>query len=694
MSYIEHPIHLALSVVSSTLIQESLVAIDFTTIYRYSLEGEYKSHTTIGGISTLPYRYTKSINISQDGRYALLCDSMNSKAILISLQTKKVLINIKMDKKPKFSLISSDMIYMMIANAVGRIAVYNIKTLELYDEFALPDEVSNASFTNDGSKIFVTTLNRGLYIYDISTKIIQTALKLNDVAEVISVTSDNNQVLLFTRSGNTFSYNVALKCLYRGDPSYEWPTTLAHSKENNVVLVGTRSSELFIYSAGRGNILGSIAFEPWGITSLSVSQSTVFVGFSDGNGILLDTNEAAQKAKAFLDSSNIEELSLLIVESPLIFINKEFCSMLDEHYEKILNHEPVADDERKGFNALLSLLLANETQYGKLYERVFKCPNIGTFFKSIELGENSNACKAAYEAPMLKQLKEFKELRTSCYKNIESDLRVLEKNPLEFKEYLESNPNACINCKYGAINYSDGFVEAYEKLKISADSKNYVMLLEITNNYPLLRQTNIFKRMIHQGESLIDKTVLMLGANKIDEALNYATKLTLIKPFEKTGNDFKAQIAMHMEFKKVCDSQNIAQIFALAQKNPVLKTTEIFKAQVLRYEDHAKTASIMALKGEPLEALKIISNYLEIVHFKSKNEELIKLGLLYEIKKHAPAGEEEELLKKYHQCFGWDKHYDSVCNFFHLQSNKELKIGEITQECLSQSTLLLQDRKK
>jgi len=695
MQYVQKAIHLSLSVVASVFKEDALVAIDTTpTIYNFSHDGEFLSHNSIGGFDSFAYRYTKSIALSNDGHYTLLCNAQNSKALLIDLTTKKLLLQIKMEKSPKFALFSPDMLYCIVANAVGRVMLYNITTLELYDEFAFPDELANASFTPDGAKLMVTTLNKALYIYDIASKKIETKQELKEIAELLFIANDASDILLFTRTGETLRYNVTTAQLFNADPSYEWATTLTHSSNKRVVLVGTRSSQLFLYSANKGNILGTLSFEFWGISSLCCTNRELFIGFSDGNGILLDLSEQIQQAKEMLEAKEIEKLSLSIVESPLVFLDAEFCDLIVSNYEQILEYKPLGSQERAGYDAIVSLLLSDERYNAILLKQLYGSDEIISFTQELEVGRVKEACELAYSAPLLRQLKEYSKLRTNCYVQISKEIKILERNPHEFNEYLDSKSHSCLQCEHGVVTLSGGIVEAYKKLCSAAEAMSYASVLEIVSQYPLFRQTKVFARMMHYGESLIDKTLIMLGANKIEEALKYATKLSLIKPFAKTGDDFKKQIALYVSFKKACDTQNITQICSIVKGSPALKTTELFKKQVTLYNEHAKPAFAMAHAGDVNGVLKHMSKYLALEHFIAKNNELKRLALLYEIKNYAPDGEERELLAKYYQCFGWDEHYESVCNFFQIEVQKELKDEDIDPQCYEKSSFLEGERIK
>ena len=123
-----------------------------------------------------------------------------------------------------------------------------------------------------------------------------------------------------------------------------------------------------------------------------------------------------------------------------------------------------------------------------------------------------------------------------------------------------------------------------------------------------------------------------------------------------------------------------------------MRTTELFKKQLLLYNEQAKPATIMAQKGDLSGVLKQMSKYLSLEYFTSKINELKRVALLYEIKNYAPYGEESDLLAKYYRCFGWDEHYDAICKFFGIEVHKEPKREDINPECYEKSSFLVGER--
>ncbi len=431
-----------------------------------------------------------------------------------------------------------------------------------------------------------------------------------------------------------------------------------------------------------------MSFEFWGVSTLSATTQKLFVGFSDGNALLLDVSQDVVKAKELLETKDIERLSLLVGDSPLIFLDSTFCDMLQESYETVLEYKALGAQENKGYDALISYMLSDERCQKELLRQLYSSMEMVSFTQELESGNTKDACELAYEAPLLRQLKEYGAMRSECYKEVAKELKMLEQNPYEFSEYLARQEKSCLACKHGVVRFSGDLVEAYKKLRGAAEAMSFATLFEIVSLYPLFRQTKIFARMMHYGESLIDKTLIMLYAGKTDEALKYATKLALIKPFAKTGDDFKKQIAVQVNFQKACERENIEQVCALVKEHPQLRITELFKAQVARYNDHIKPAYAIAFSGDVQGLIKYLGKYYTVEYFKSKNQELKRLALLYEIKNYAPLGEEEELLIEYHRCFGWDEHYENVCKFFNLEPRADLKDMPESGDCLEQMSFL------
>lgn len=677
------------SIIASAINEDEIVTIDSTpTIFIHTQSCGYVNHTNLKGFGSLPYRYGHSVALSPNGQYALVCDTKSDKALFIGVSNKKIIANIKMNKGPNYTVFSHDSSAFMIANGVGRVGIYLCDGAKLLYEFAVVDEISCASFSEDRQKLVIGCLDKKIYVIDIYKKNVQKTIELEEVPEAISFSYCKNHLIAFTRNGNTSLINITMNQHFKADPLSEWPSVLSPISQSDVILVGSRSSQLFVYTASKGIQLGSINLDYWGITSIVSTQKTLFVGFSDGNGEHIDISQSIQEAFTYLEQKNYEKLSLLASSTPLIFINLELCQAIDTHFKAIFAYHPIAPGEKKGYDALVALILSNNEKRAELLSTLYASAEIVPFMEQLSNGEVEHACNAANDSPLLRQLREFNELRTRCFSTITQEIHLLEESPEKLKAHIESMPHNCITCVSGIIPSMQSLETELEKLKSSAAANNYAALLDITERFPIFRQTRLYRKMMNYGEALIDRTLMMMRVQKMSQALEYATKLSQLKPFARTGLDFKEQINNFNKFKDACEKENLAQIFAIATDAPAFKATDLFKAELERYKKTTQGALFLAQKGD-LPGVKIVlAKYAAIEYFEEKNLEFIKLALLNEIRFFAPYGEEEKALKRYHECFGWDEEYDKLSHQLQVTAIQTVKLEEISSECKSITTFI------
>lgn len=691
-------LHVARSIIASSFTETSLICIDSTPIiYTFSLQGEYEKHVNLKSFESYPYRYGHSIALSDHGEYALLADSDNHKVLLVNLEKNKVISHLKCTTQPDFCMFSHDTRYFVIANSIGRLSVYNIETMEIVFESPFADGISTVSFTDNGINLVVATLDKKVYLYNFHTKQLIKKFSVDAIVEAFSFSENSNQIVLFTRMGNTSVINIAMNHTFKADSFSEWPTISAYRPHGQIVLLGTRSSSLFIYTASNGVQLGSIALNNWGITSISLTDTNVFIGFSDGTGMILDMQTEIELAIKALESKNYAQLSMIAAESPLIFINNTLCKSIETHYEAIFAYSPASSEEKRGFEALVSIILSNDSKRVNLLTSLYTSDKIVPFMEHISNGEVEKACYTAHESPLLRQLREFKELRTNCCSYLIKELRLLENDPDTFKTYIDSisqDVSRCAHCAHSFLPTPESLEEGYKQLTSSLSANNFAVITEITERYPILRQTRLYRRMMNYGEALIDKTLMMLSSGNILEADKYAANLSRIKPFALTGQDFKNQIKSYETFINACQNKNLQQIFSIATENPALRTTNEFKQQLLQYRNMIQTPALaLAYKGEVTQVISLIAPYSTITYFEEKNMVLLKTALICEIEHYAPFTEEQQLLESYHNCFGWDEHYERVCILFGIVPNTTQTLSEITAECKSKTTFLTGDRK-
>lgn len=686
-------LHALRSIIASTVNENGIVLIDSTpTMYSYSTHGEYIKHANMKGIEPYPNRYGSSVAITNDGKVALVSDGTNGRVLFLSLDPVKLVSTIPLPN-PDVVLFSDDNRFFVIGSDSGRLDIYKTDNCERLCELHLSDTIVCVAFSKKGDKIAISTMDKKIHLLRTDTCKVVHIFRLDDIAEAVTFSADNNKVVGFTRSGTTYVLNILLQQQFLGDPSLEWPTHIASGFSHNVVLLGTRSNQLLIYNNSDGIKLGCINFDYWGITSLSATSEKVFVGFSDGNGIIIDLSTTLNEAKNAIDTGNIGKLSLLASEHPLIFINQDLCTKMDQQHEAILKFNPSNPDERKGHEAIVSHIIADGMIRKELMQALYASEEIVPFMEKISTGNAQGACVSVYKAPHLRQLREFHEVRSSCLKELMHEIKLLEIDPGKFNEYINSAPGGCTKCVHSLIPRPEVLEENYKKLVSSASTRNFAALSEIGQQHQVLRQTKIYRRFMSYGESLIDKTLALMAAGKMDEADEYASKLTRIKPFALTGNDFKNQIKAFDAFANAAKSNNLIKLFALSSEHPALRTTQIFKDQVEAYKKNIMTpANLLAKKGEVAKVISVLAPYIAIEYFEEKNLTLLKKALIHEIELYAPMGEERSLLNRYHSCFGWDHEYAQVCLALRVNPNVIKKLDPLTAECKSITTFLTGER--
>lgn len=682
-------LHTLRSIIASTINETDLILIDSTpTLYRYSVNGEYQKYGNMKGIQSYPHRYGSSIAITNNAEFGLVCDPSNERVLFLSLQPIKLFSTISIEKSD-IVLFSDNNQFFAIGSVTGRLKVYETLNCTLLCEINLSDGVVCAAFSNDGSKLVISTMDKKVHLFYIATKKVAHIFRLDDIVEAITFSCDNNKIVGFTRFGSTYVFNIMLKQQFLGDSTLEWPTHITSGFNEHVILLGTRSNQLLIYNNTDGAKLGSMHFDYWGITSISADNKQVFIGFSDGNGVIINLHDSLTEAFKAIETGNISKLSLLAAETPLIFVNNDLCHGIAMLYEAIFAFRPTSQDERKGYESIVSLIIADSAIRKELMQTLYSSEDIAPFMEEISLGNAQKACIKAYKAPLLRQLREFHEVRSNCMNELITEIKLLENDPVKFKEYIASAPPACSGCVHSIIPNPEILEENYKKLVSSASANNYSALMEIAETYGILRQTKVYRRLMHYGEALIDKTLIMIAAGKMNEADIYATKLTRIKPFALTGNDFKNQIKSFDTFENASKSNNLAKVFSMASEYPALRTTEIFRLQLENYKKNILIpASLFIKSGEVSKLILLIAPYSAIEYFEEKNSVLLKKALIHEIELFAPYGEEQALLDRYHSCFGWDEEYDQVCITLKISPNRTKKLTETTQECKTLTTFL------
>ena len=681
LSYLS--LHVSRSVVAASLGPSGVSLVDSSPmLYKYSQEANYEKHTFLKGFKSYINRYGKIAATSDDGNYFILCDSQSNRVLFFNLQTMSLRAQVKFPKSPDFCTFSHDSQYFAIANMVGRFAFYDVDSKKVQGELQLSDAISAVTFSDDSTKIAIATLDKKLYLYDVKKNNIQSVFSMDEIVEVLSFDRDLTGVVAFTRAGETFVIKSLTDKITMADSCSQWPTTAARQLNSPITLIGTRSNEIFIYTSSNGDKLGSMTFEHWGVTSISIFELKVFIGFSDGQGIIFDVHSHVSEAMKALDEKNYEKLSLLVAEFPLIFVSLPLCEKIQEKYLEILAYKAITHEEKIGLESLAAFIISSSGNQRSLLAALYSSPDIVPFMESVHQGNFEKACSIADESPLLRQLREYAELRTTCFRELKEEIKILEANSGKLIQHVESMPVRCRNCPHSVLPNPSKLEESYAQLLSSANARNFPVAMEIVNRYPVLKQTRIYRRLINYGEAFIDKTLIMIAAERMEEAEKYATNLTRIKPFAFTGIDFLKQIKAYATFKQACEKNDLTKIFALVSEHAALRTTDKFKQQLVGHKRKVLDAALFYAKvGDVANAQKIIAPYTKIDYFEEKHFELLKSALVNEIKIYAPIGEEHSLLDRYYERFGWDESYEEACEALSCIPNKLVKLDVETNQC-------------
>lgn len=686
------PMRCMRSVQSVAITNDGIVAIDASpAFYLFSSQGELLRHTAISGVDTYIHRYSHSCSLSLDGAYALVSARCRGRATLVLLSTMKVVFVVSHILEVDFSLFSPDSRYFVLANDFGHLCFYDLSSFELIGELRLADGICAVSFSE--TKVAIATKNKKIQLYNTSTKQIESQYTLNETIGELYLSRNANLICAHMNNGTSVVINVALDKTYIVDINKEQPSAMVVNSKAGTMLLGTKGNQIFIYASLTGAKLGEIVLDYWGITALSIAKGSVAVGFCDGTTLILDFTKISELAQSLLESKNYMQLCLLANESPLLFLNERVCTGIFNARNEILMHRATSEEEKSGFESIIGVVLSDEYSRQELLKQLYSSQEIVPFMQELESGNTEAACTAAYHSPLLRQLREFGELRNRCFSGVVEEVKRLESNTDKFCAYMESSPQTCAKCVHNIVPDTKTLLEAYKKLLLSASSKNYVIAMELIKEHPVLRQTKVYRRMINYGESLIDRVLVTMRQNEHHKAFDYASTLSALKPFATIGEDLKKQTRAFVDMEMAYKSSDAEKLFALSQSEPLLKTTNYFKQSVKKYDETIfAPAYALAKSGDVQNVKLLISPYAKIDHFFSRNQELIKKAFVYEICRYAKEEDEQSSLDAYYNCFGWDQIYESVCTMLNKRANRELLKEDTNTQCFERQTFLTGDR--
>jgi hypothetical protein len=651
------------SILSISNIDDKLVALDSSYyFYKYDLENK-KFIKNKQLIDKEPiYKFIKSNRVHSNGLLTLT--TKDSSKVMLFKHTKDKMSSISEFSnhisKVEVCSIYNDK-YLATGGEDGRVYLYDLKYTKLLSEILIrPDFISSIVFSDDGKYIFCSSFDREVSIYSINTAKILKQFSVDDVVE--DAIFLDNRVFFVLRDGTSYIFDLKqMDIVSKNFNTLEGWATKICSLTDRYALVATRSDTLYIFDSEKNYIKFSIILESSDMSSLYVSNSNIFIGFSNGELLVIDYKYMLQefsiaiKLKDFAKAKSLIDMNqFLLISSEMELFDKSWNSIFDK--AKML----IIDQNIDEAVALAKPFMFDSKRESEFYGYLNNRDKIVSFLRLVEQKNYVQAMKIAQMHRFLQNLPLYQKIENQWEATFNKAKLLLEKDPTQRQNAISMlQPYNAIESKKDIIANMVNNTHIFTKVEWLVKNKNFGGYFEYVNKYSFLRDTLLYRKVVSLANRLYEDMLKKFKSDDLSGVLEVSSVLKLFEPFEHKALEYERLAKVKKEFIKAVESNDQKRCFQFLSKYSFLQHSNSYRKIIVDFEVKIDRAKELAYIGDVKGVESILEDYIKIDYTLDKVAQVYQIAYVYELEKEYEIATTSKsdlklVLENYIQRFGKD----------------------------------------
>lgn len=627
--------------------------------------------------------FSKCISISHSSSKVAVGFSKNSQGIVLNATDKIFPVATLTWQKLEITKIafSPKDNYFATGGEDGRVLVYVGESYNfLLSLPPFPDYISAIAFNEEESLVFGSCYSGKTMIFDIVRNSLIATFESESVIEDAFFYDDNSKVFCVCKNGKIFSYNIKQSTFINTNTLHNaWLTVCQRVPDSNYALVGGRDNLLHFISLDDGSLLDNIIMDNRGLTALHFKGNLIYLGWSDGALQVGKLDTAKEEMLEALNNNNLTE-ALKIINEKNIFLKTlgEYQHKLESLWKETLAKaiDLLAKNQFDEVNALAKPFMSDIKKKEELDYYWQQKEVMLNFLDALEAKNYIEVYKLVEQNTYLKDSMGYMKVEELWEKSFEVCKKLLlqnaQSNIQKAQEILK--PFANVKCKKDSVTMllrnSDKYFEAEREYK----AKNFVEYFKLTEKFPFLRETTIYRSALLVGEQIMRRVGVLEQAGDFEKAIEICKLLSSMAPFKIAAGDKTKSIQLKQEFIQLCNERKLTKAFEMAEESDELRSLPECKRLYDNFRDKCKIAFKYANEGDGEKVLNQLKEYLFAECWKDKIASILKIAYLTEFVQNAPGKEGaleniswKETFQYYIERYGKDEELKKVAAENNLQ---------------------------
>jgi len=602
---------------------------------------------------------------------------------------------------------SCDESKILISSFDGVVSIYDIERNTKIFSFKCDSVAEDAAFFDNANKVCAVTRNRGLYIFDMSileTSEYEDEESKEDVdAEKVSEKPEETNVVEREEDkkddeDDEESIDNSGRLIRVKDAFDEWPTTMIIGEQDRFALVGSKKNKIYLVYLKTAQVLKTIILDNQGISQMTLSDDSLYVGFVDGTLFRINRNTLLEELTASLEKKNYDEAHRLFETNELLYLNIASVSF-DEAWTTVLAEaiELIEQDKLEEADKKVKPFIVSNKLYSDEYLNHFeKHKDIKNFIDYVNVKNYAEAYAAAEVNPEIEKLHAYQKLEEHwqiVFKNAKKMLSSgMYEDSLKAEKIMQPFMKVPNKKKLSQHLISNGKV--FEKSELLIKEKKFRAYFGLVEQFPFLKDVSLYQKVIHYADSMHEKVVELEHNKEFNRAIQLLEALIIFPPYKELAKQGIQKIAQYADFTKKVDAGEYVQAYAMAEKSPYLmvgaefvQLKDAFKAT---YENAEKQANL----GRPTEVIAILDIYMKIDYWRDKVKNVMQKAYLNEMEFNAEVNDIKwpETFETYLKLFGKDMQLQQIAEALNMipayDNLEEVEVNEHIESSMYETTVL------
>lgn len=667
--------HLKGSILSINKSNDDLIIINQNySVFKIDIKTmRLKELATLLHTKELPHKYSKTTSANSN-LISLAENESNILSIAEIQDITKIIARLDYHKKTiSASAFSNDNNILASGGEDGRVHIYDTNKFQKIITLPYrPDYISNLNFSKDSRFLFASCFNKSNMIFDYQRAKTTNIFNTNEVVEWADFFDNNSKLFMVLRNSNSIIYDIrANQTINISTPFTSWPSIFCINDDEKLAIVGSRDSTIYIINLDENTKIFSIKLDNTsGISSLYLYLGKIFVGFTNGELIIINYND---KDGEFIESCNKKDYKkAAIMLDKNIFLSLLPCAKIfDDDWEDVLKDATklLSDNKIDEAVELVDPFLRDERKKEAFNFYLNSKDILKKFRNLIDEKSYEEAYNMALQIKFLLKTSYFQDLENIWHKTFNHAKKLIEENQNNAESAKKILEPFLKTPKKSTIMQLLNNINIFKDAELFVKEQNFKEYFLLTSNFSYLKDTELYKKVLMLGDNIYQKAINCENNKQYDEFERLAKFLQNFPSYKDIITSYLVSISKKLEMLELIAANKKDKVYKLALEFEELQYLSEFKDYCKEFDTLCKQAKDLAFDGKVDALENIFQDYIKIEYWSENIKNIYKIAYIQDFKNHInDTINWTKSINNYIDIFGKDDEILEFCNKNKLDS--------------------------